>query len=88
MKYVIIFLLFGHHHSDNTEGVGCEGTNLCRRVDNCQIVAVEQRAAKGGQKSCCQERLCEGLQEQRKQVRRLQKQWNKLRPLHYFRTHD
>lgn len=22
-----------------------DGTNLCRRVDNCQIVAIEQRAA-------------------------------------------
>lgn len=45
------------------------GTNLCRRVDHCQVVAIEQRAAEGRQESCCQERLCEMLQEQKKRVR-------------------
>lgn len=71
IEYVSIFLLLGRHHNDDAEGAGCDGTNLCRRVDDCQIVAIEQRAAERGEKSSCQERLREGLQEQRRQVRRV-----------------
>lgn len=38
-------------------------TNLCGRVDDCQIVAIEHGAAKGGQESHRQQRLCKMLKK-------------------------